>query len=135
MNNQDNEKQLDYNGLLMAHYNRLSYISTSNFIDVINPIMEQKYQNPHTAGQSALSWGIKFLFSVVPRDLQDEEFRNEKIDEKLSGVEKNFMLLAKMTNLLYRKGLLIESKMEGQVPNDEKASDNTFPPNIEEWDE
>lgn len=111
---QDDAKELDYHGLLIAHLNRLSYVCTSNFIDVMNPALAEKYENPPTTGERALQWGVLYLYAIVPDGLRDDTFNKEVIASEIQGSQYNLLMLKKMINLLHRKGLLIQSKTIGR---------------------
>lgn len=115
------DKQLDYNGLLLLHLSRLSAVCTSSFIDNVNPQLANQFIDPDNAGETALAWGTKFLYSVVPDDLRDDAFKKEydellaawKDKEKLAP-KYYFTMMRIMINLLHRKGLLIQNKVIGK---------------------
>jgi len=109
----DYNQQIDYNGLLMNHLNRLSYISTSSFIDAINNKIANEYLDPPSTGERALEWGSHFLLTIVPDNLVDEQFKKDqeeylKIENK---VAQDFDKLKAIVNLLNRKGLLLSAQL------------------------
>lgn len=127
------DKQLDYHGLILGHLSRLSFVCTSNFIETMNPSLESKYQNPPNSGEIALSWGVTFLYSMVPDDLRDESFEKERDGIKGSGCMSDFQRLKVMINLLHRKGLLIQDKQLGGFSKKPKAKEDL--PIREEFEE
>jgi len=102
-------QQIDYNMIVMNHLNRLSYLTTSSFIDAVSKEMSDKYVNPLSVGDTALEWGVQFLFCLIPDDLIDKKYeldRNKYLNET-NITFMNFMKLRALVNLLNRKGLLL----------------------------
>jgi hypothetical protein len=116
-------QEMDYNTLLMNHLNRLSAVTTSSFIDVVTKeqkeISEQIGYRPTNIGETALKWGVNFLYSIVPSQLIDQQARkeyDEKWEENKKTMKDNkmkdfpivfqFDKIRVMVNLLDRKGFL-----------------------------
>jgi hypothetical protein len=107
--------ELDYSGLLMNHLNRLSFVSTSAFIDTVNKFQSETSINPAKVGETALFWGTKYLCAIVPEELQDQEFKKEWGDIKAgNNVQKQFEKIRAIINLLHRQGMLISKKTAGK---------------------
>lgn len=106
---EDRNQQLDYNGILMTHLSRISYITTSSFIDAINKDMNTVYINPQTSGEKALEWGMHYLTSLIPDDVKDEAFNEEYKKANLSKdkTTKEFLRFRSVINLLHRNNLLM----------------------------
>jgi hypothetical protein len=132
-------KQMDYNGLILIHLSRLSYVSTSNFIEMVNPAMANQYENPPTSGETAIDWGVNFLYAIIPDTLRDDDFKkeNEELNKQPGNIRhsptNNFKRLRIMINLLHRKGLLIQDKQIGGFSKKPKNKDEL--PLREEWEE
>jgi len=125
-------QQMDYNFLLMNHLNRLSFVTTSGFIDSVSPGAVERNPNAPPIGDTALDWGVHFLYCIIPDDIMDAEFKKEreeylKIDVKNGGSPaRDFIKLKAIVNLLNRKGLLLSKQMPARKGKKEDAS--------EEWD-
>jgi hypothetical protein len=109
----EGSEQLDYNGLLMLHLNKLSSITTSNFIDSVEKSNVQQFVNPKSVGETALEWGTTFLICLVPDDFKDKQFEKDK--EEYAKIEndvafRDFSRIKAIVNLLHRKGLLITQR-------------------------
>jgi hypothetical protein len=107
-------EQINYNGLLMLHLNKLSSITTSNFIDSVEKNNVQQFVNPKSVGETALEWGTTFLICLVPDDFKDKQFEKDKeeylkIDHK-DVAFRDFSRIKAIVNLLNRKGLLLGNK-------------------------
>ena len=127
MTRMDNSiQEIDYNMLLMNHLNRLSVVTTSSFIDVLTEVEKEKSmygKDPVSIGETALNWGVKFLYSMVPSQLVDQKMKedyskvweeNNKFmkDKKLSDFPIGFQFdkIRVMVNLLDRKGFLMPQR-------------------------
>jgi hypothetical protein len=123
-------QQMDYNLLLMNHLNRLSFVTTSSFIDAFNgnPEIGQKVS---PMGEKSLEWGVHFLYCIIPDDLLDAEFKKDrqeylKMDIEHSTMQRDFVKLRAVVNLLNRKGLLLSKQIPARRGKKEDAG--------EEWD-
>jgi hypothetical protein len=135
-------QEIDYNTLLMNHLNRISAITTSNFIDMVNQATREEadisQQRPSSIGEISLRWGVKFLFAIVPSKLLDERFKTElqeRREKNIDFMQKNnirdmpldwqFDKIKVMVNLLDRKGFLMPQRLPGKSskkPNEEEPS-------------
>lgn len=121
-------QEISYNDLLMNHLNRLSAVTTSSFIDVVSSqeqhLVELGKQRPSKIGETALQWGVQFLYSIVPSDWKDQKMRDDYSSKwKEAKAEKDkhkwdffppswqFTKIRIMTDLLQRRGLLTPEKV------------------------
>jgi len=116
-------QKMDYNLLLMNHLNRLSFVSTSSFIQSVSKDAKDTHINPPKAGETAMTWGVLYLMNIIPNDLKDTKYfqENEEIHKgkkRPEGVQLNFAHLRACINLLHRKGLLISSFSSGRKKKD-----------------
>lgn len=118
-------QQIDYNLLLMNHLNRVSYVTTSSFIDAVTKEMASKYKNPETIGETSLNWGTHFLYCLVPEDLIDDRFRNDEKEysEIKDKALRDFKKLNAIINLLNRKGLLLSKQLPGMKKKSKEVWD------------
>lgn len=130
-------EELSYSNLLMNHLNRLSMVTTSNFIDVVSK--EQRAEElfdrrPSSLGETALKWGVHFLYALVPTQMIDQTMRDEyqqKTDEQMKlkkahklkefPVTYQFDKIKCMINLLERKGFLMPQKSLSAFKNKKKV--------------
>ena len=112
----ENMQQIDYNMLLMNHLNRISYITTSSFIDAVSNEMSSKYKNPASIGETSLKWGTHFLYCLVPDDLIDDTFKSDEEEylKQANDPTREFNKLKAIINLLNRKGLLLSKQIPGR---------------------
>jgi len=110
----------------MNHLNRLSAVTTSSFIDVLTEVEKERSmygKDPVSIGETSLRWGVKFLYSIVPSQLIDQQMRkefdekweeNKKVmkDNKLKDFPVGFQFdkIRVMVNLLDRKGFLMPQR-------------------------
>lgn len=102
----DQIQQIDYNMLLMNHLNRMSYITSSNFIQAVDP--NQMFEVHRMTGEIALEWSAHFLLCLIPEDFMDKKF--EKDRERYLKINvpitQHFEKIRVLVNLLNRRGLL-----------------------------
>jgi hypothetical protein len=112
---EDISQQLDYNMLLLNHLNRISAITSSNVIDVVNKELSDRYTNPPNLGEKALEWSANYLYVLIPDSLHDKSYIAEKKEvDNCKGVIKDFRRLKAMINLLNRKGMLLSTQSVGR---------------------
>lgn len=121
INVDDGYQNLDYNGLIMAHLNRLSFVSTSSFIEAVSKQSAENYENPLSSGQKSLEWGCHFLYCLIPDDFQDKDFvKDREAYLKVEGqTMRDFAKLKALINLLNRRGLLLSKQLPGKKPTGE----------------
>lgn len=120
-------QQMDYNMLLMNHLNRLSFVTTSSFIDVVSKESIDS-DSPLRIGETALDWGVHFLYCMIPDDLLDAEFKKAReayLKDDNDKVAKDFVKLKAIVNLLNRKGLLLSKQMPGRMKK--QSTDEDWP--------
>lgn len=107
-----NEK-LDYTIILLSHLNRISFVTTSNFIEGVPKELAEKFINPPSLGQLSLDWATNYLSAIIPDDLQDKTFKEEldKLGLNDRSSKYNFARLHIIVNLLNRKGLLLSNNI------------------------
>lgn len=125
------DKELNYNMILMSHINRLSMVTTGNGIDNVSSYQANNFAIQTTNGEKNLEWGVHFLYCLVPEDLLDEKFNNERkeyldIKEKSKGekVIANFLKFRALINLLNRKGLLMDKPDTIKLVSKKFSKDN-----------
>jgi len=111
--------ELDFNGLMLHHLDRMSHLCTTLAGEVIRDggvILAYKENDK----VEAFAWAIRFLINVIPDGLKDKTF-NENV-EQLKKENKtndptdfgyNLALFRSAINLLHRAGLLMPEELIG----------------------
>ncbi len=136
------ERQLDYNQLLLQHLDRISFLSsTIQGVQVLNygHMSGTETHFREADKRTAFMWSVKILDKFIPDMIKDDEYEQKKkklIEEKRKYVkcedgekrkhtEFSFWpdYLGLGVNLLARKGFLLQTKGIGKYVNKPKKAE------------
>lgn len=111
--------ELDFNGLMMHHLDRISHLCTTLAGDIVRDsgVVLSYKENDKI---EAFAWAVRFLTNVIPDGLKDKTY-NENTDrlkkENKSNDPTDFTynigLFRNAINLLHRLGLLMPEELIG----------------------